>query len=188
MRLPQYTSGVPSSLLVRFTCRRSCGMRRFGRTSKRDWPFYGASTDPQLFVTCLICSGVQADSQDWDRVFPYEPEELRVTVNTAPLPRSANVGPADHRVSRPTGVWCTKCRSNFAANREAVNEHYRISHHLEPSETLIAHVLANTQARAKWPARLTTSSVALSSAADADHERRWGKVIQGGAPGSGKRR
>ena len=188
MRLPQYASGVPSSLIVRFICRRSCGIQRFGRSSKRDWPFYGPSADPQLFVTCLVCGGVQSNCQDWERVFPFEPEELLETANPELKPRSPTLHSAAQHRSQATGVWCTKCRSNFAASREAITEHYRLAHHLEASDTLVAHVLANTYARAKWPAKPKAAKVASSSATDTDHERRWLGVIQGGAPGSGKRR
>ena len=188
MKLPQYASGVPSSRLVRFTCRRSCGIRRFGRTSKRDWPFCGPSSDPQLFVTCLVCAGVQGNSQDWERVFPYEPEEMTETAGITLQHQSSTLHRANHHPSKATGVWCTKCRSNFAANREAITEHYRLAHRIEPSETLIAHVLINTYARAKWPAKPKSAKAASSAANDTDHERRWRGVIQGGAPGSGKRR
>ena len=188
MRLPQYASGVPSSLIVRFICRRSCGIRRFGRASKHNWPFYGPSSDPRLFVTCLVCGGVQGNSQDWERVFPYELEETLETAGATPPHQSAAVHPADHHPSQATGVWCTKCRSNFAANREAITHHYRLAHRIEPSETLIAHVLINTYLRAKWPAQPKFAKAASSAANDTDHERRWRGVIQGGAPGSGKRR
>ena len=188
MKLPQYASGVPDHLLVRFTCRRACGMRRFGRVSKRDWPFFGLSSDPDLSVSCLVCGGVQRDCQNWDRVFPYEPEVTRRAAPATSNPRASVVEQDRQPAACLTGVWCTRCRSNFAANADVIRLHYRLAHHHEPSEKLLAHVLGNTYSEAKWHAKRKYAVAGSSASAELDHEKRWSGVIQGGAPGSGKRR
>ena len=69
MELPGYAKSTLRDRLVRFVCRETCGVTRYGRTSKRDWPFIGTNNDPALYVTCLYCGATQRDSQNWTRVF-----------------------------------------------------------------------------------------------------------------------
>lgn len=62
MSLPKYAS---SRYLVQFFCKSKCGKDRYGRVSKVPWPAAGPNTDPDLFVTCLMCNGTQRDSYNW---------------------------------------------------------------------------------------------------------------------------
>jgi hypothetical protein len=68
MQLPKYASSTPSQYLVHFLCKSKCGTGRYGRVSKIPWHSAGPNTDPDLFVTCLVCSGTQRDSYNWAHV------------------------------------------------------------------------------------------------------------------------
>ncbi len=68
MSIPNYAASTPRELLVKFLCKSSCAKGRYGRVSKSPWSSQGVNTDPDLFVTCLVCGGKQRDSYNWARV------------------------------------------------------------------------------------------------------------------------
>jgi hypothetical protein len=88
---------------------------------------------------------------------------------------------------RRTGVWCNLCQSNFAATEAAVVAHYEWSHGRKPLAAELQKVLHNTF-RKKFSRKMSGTNGGMSAQAEAEHEWNWNHVIQGGSPGSGRRR
>ncbi len=68
MAIPKYAQHVPKHRLVQYLCKSSCIKTRYGEVSKYPWSSDGANYDPDLFVTCLRCGGIQRDSYNWSRL------------------------------------------------------------------------------------------------------------------------
>lgn len=68
MTIPQYAQRVPRHLLVQFLCKSSCHKVRYGQVSKHPWSSAGPNMDRELFVTCLMCGGIQYDNYNWMRL------------------------------------------------------------------------------------------------------------------------
>ena len=95
---------------------------------------------------------------------------------------------------RPEGisVWCTRCNSNLRGTAEAIISHFKHEHGRSPTTEEITRILLNKKTpkllkkRKKSKVRGMPSSRFVDP--DAEHNIRWSKVIQGGAPGLGKKK
>jgi hypothetical protein len=97
-------------------------------------------------------------------------------------------------LSRPvaSSVWCTLCLTNLAGASKVIIAHFRSSHGRAPTSEEIQKVLSNTtdkkflNKRKKRKVRGTPSDKFVDK--DIEHNVRWSKIIQAGAPGLGKKR
>lgn len=91
-----------------------------------------------------------------------------------------------------SSVWCILCLTNLIGTTIAITAHFRRSHGRAPTSVEIQKVLANTtdkkfRAKQKKPkGRGTPSDKFIDK--DIEHNVRWSKVVQAGAPGLGKKR
>lgn len=89
-------------------------------------------------------------------------------------------------------VWCTRCNSNLRGTTEAITIHFKNEHGRYPTAEEITRILSNTKKvkllkkRKKSKVRGMPSSRFVDP--DAEHNIRWSKIIQGGAPSLGKKK
>ena len=103
-------------------------------------------------------------------------------------------------IERPRSVWCTRCSSNMLASEAVVKRHLKRDHDVDPTAEEVNAILKNSLPEKEQRARVRTVAakgrrnrargLPLGTGLDHtdEHERRWRRTIQAGAPGLGKRK
>lgn len=74
------------------------------------------------------------------------------------------------------------------ASPEVIEAHFRSNHARTPTQKEIQAVLENTEPRKVKKTRAKPLPSGSGVDSGDEHERRWRRVIQGGAPGLGRKR
>lgn len=87
-------------------------------------------------------------------------------------------------------VWCSQCMTTIRRAPDSIIDHFRKEHERSPTTDELEGILAKTPVSMGQRNKFQVPLNSPDNPKDPElvHDQRWRHVIQGGAPGLGKRR